>query len=117
MDGNQSFFKDDIIRSGVAESAVQSLITELHETAKSKHKNDLTSDIRIVLHIFVDSDRLLGHLVSAGSLSARKQLEEFMKALTASTPSLSVTDCGPGRQGVDAKLKGENLDIIAMVPN
>ena len=117
LDGNQSFFKDEIIRSGAAESAVQPLISEVHEIAKSRHKNDLASDIRIVLHVFLDFDRLLGDLVSAGSLTARKQLEEFTKALTASTPSLFVTDCGPGRQGVDAKLKGDNTDIVAKVPH
>ena len=110
MDGNQIYFKDEIVRSGAAESAVHSLINEVLETAKSRHKNDLASDVRIVVHVFVDLDRLLGDLVSAGSLPDRQQLDEFTKALTASTPSLAVTDCGSGRQGVDAKLKGEGIE-------
>ena len=106
LDGNQSYFKDDLIRSAAAESGVQSLITEVHDTAKSRHKNDLSADIRVVIHMFLDFDRLLEDFISAGSLSARQELEDFTRALTVSSPCLVVTDCGPGRQGVDAKMKG-----------
>jgi hypothetical protein len=109
LDGNQSFFKPDIVRGGEssAQSAVHSLIAEIREAAESKHKSDLASDIQVVVHLFIDFGRLIRDLVSAGSLSDGQQLQDFTAALTASSGLLSVTDCGSGREGIDGKMKGQ----------
>ena len=109
LDGNRRFFKDEIIRDGAVSAGIafESLAAEVQEAARSKHKNDLAADIRVLVHVFVDSNRLAQDLVSAGSLSDSQQLEDFTKALTASAPSLSVVDCGTGRKPVDDKVQGE----------
>ena len=105
LDGNQRFFKSEFVKDGAA-SALESLIAEAQETARSRHKNDLSSEIRVVTHVFADLDRLAQDLVSAGSLSDSRQLQDFTKALT-TMPLLNVVDCGPGRKPVDEKLQGE----------
>ena len=78
---------------------MQSLLAEVLDAAKARHKNDLASDIHVMTHIFLDLDRLAGDF-----MSTRQQLKTFTQALTASCPSLTLTDCG--RQDVDAKMKG-----------
>lgn len=109
VDGNQTFFKTEAIQAAPAdaEAAVQSLVAEALETAKMKHKNDLTTDVRVLTHIFVDLKRLADDFVAAGLLSSPHKLYEFTHAVTASQSFLSLVDCGPGREAVDAKMKGE----------
>lgn len=97
-----------------ADSVIQSLPMEILEAAKSKHKNDLSADIHVLIFIFVDLERLATDLISAGSLSHRKNLDDFTRQLTAS-PLFSLVDCGQGKLSVDAKMKGKWVTFTSIL--
>ena len=109
IDGNQSCFNDTSIRAGIngANAAAETLLDEIRAIARSQHKDGLADKFAVVVQIFVDTDRLGDDLVAAGSLSDRAQLHAFFKALSASHAMVSVVDCGPGREAVDAKIQGQ----------
>lgn len=110
VDGNQTFFKAETVESSAAgaDAAVQSLKAEALEAAEAKHKNDLTADIRILIHIFIDLKRLANELTATGLISSQQKLFDFTQAVTASQPLLSLVDCGPTRGSVGAKITGDS---------
>ncbi|KAI1629056.1 hypothetical protein EDD37DRAFT_644827 [Exophiala viscosa] len=107
IDGNQSFFKSSFIRAGTvgAREAAAAFITEVKELAKAQHKNDLPEDILLVVHIFSDIGRLAQDLSTAGNLPNPDQLWTFIQDICKLEPCFTVSDCGSGREAVDAKLK------------
>ena len=81
-------------------------MSEIRTIVRQQHKNDLAEEISILMNIFVDFDRLSQDLIAAGSISTRKQLDMFFKALIAEHPLLSVVDCGSNQGAVPAKMQG-----------
>ncbi|KIX02951.1 uncharacterized protein Z518_06501 [Rhinocladiella mackenziei CBS 650.93] len=107
IDGNQHFFKHDLIRAGTsgARDAVRALIEEAKEFAAQQHKNDLPDNISVVVHIFSDIGRLARDLSDANLLPELDQLWTFIQDICKTEPCLTVSDCGAGHEAVDAKLK------------
>jgi len=118
IDGNRYCFKDDIIRAGAsgARDAAHRLMAEAREHAESQHMNDLPESISTVIHIFLDVGRLADDLVAAGMLSGKDQLLDFLHSFSQAGPLIAVTDCGPGREAVDAKLKGRCSMVETVQP-
>ena len=113
IDGNQSFFKSNFIRAGTigAREAAAAFITEVKEFAKAQHKNDLPENISLVVHIFSDIGRLAQDLSAAGILPDPDQLWTFIQDICKLEPCFTVSDCGSGREAVDAKLKCRALSV------
>jgi hypothetical protein len=113
VDGNQTFFKPDVIRQGavVAQRVAHSLAAEVLQAAGSKHKNDLASDVQVLISFFVDLDRLATDLASSSFVIERNQLFDFVRVLNA-IPLFSVVDCAGGKAAVDTKLKGMDIAYL-----
>jgi hypothetical protein len=110
VDGNQTFCKPELILEGAVgvRRVAQLLSAEVLHAAKSKHKNDLPSDIQVHVSFFLDLDRLSIDLAAACCVTEPKQLSEFIRLLNA-IPLFSVVDCAGGKAAVDGKIKGKDL--------
>ncbi|KAJ9612888.1 hypothetical protein H2200_002829 [Cladophialophora chaetospira] len=107
IDGNQTFFRPKLIRSGAhgAKEAVEKLITEAKASAREQHKNDLPEHLSVIVHIFIDVGKLADDLSTSNLLPEPDQLWTFIQEASKNELGVTITDCGAGHQAVDAKMK------------
>ena len=109
VDGNQTFFKPNLIQSRSAKEAIGQLIAEAKLSAQSQHKNDLPEHLSVILHIFMDVGKLADDLSTAGLLPEPDQLWTFIQDASKHELGVTITDCGSGHQAVDLKMKRKSL--------
>ncbi|ETI20628.1 hypothetical protein G647_06970 [Cladophialophora carrionii CBS 160.54] len=107
VDGNQTFFKPDVIRAGArgVRGAIETLVAEAKAFARAQHKNDLSDNLSAIVHIFVDVGSLADDLSTANLLPEPDQLWAFIQDASKLEPGITITDCGSGHDAVDAKMK------------
>jgi hypothetical protein len=110
IDGNQTFFKSNLIHSGVKQ-AVDTLIAEAKAFALAQHKNDLPEHLSVIVHIFIDVGKLADDLSTTGVLPEPDQLWTFIQDASKLEPGVTISDCGAGHNAVDAKIKCEYSSI------
>ncbi|RMZ77638.1 hypothetical protein DV738_g4292, partial [Chaetothyriales sp. CBS 135597] len=96
VDGNQTWFRDSVIHSASskADEVANHLVAEAREVARRQHSNDLSDDFSVLVHIFVDTEKLCQDLIAAGSISSAQQLKEFLNDLMSAQSLITVINCG-----------------------
>ena len=80
-------------------------MAEVRKFAKTQHKDDLPENISVVVHIFSDIGQLAQDLSAANLVPDPDQIWTFIQDICKLQPGFTVSDCGSGRQAVDAKMK------------
>ena len=109
IDGNQIFFKPDLIRAGASgtKEAVETLVREVKLNAQEQHKNDLPEDLSVIVHIFINVGKLADNLSTCNLLPNPDQLWTFIQDASKFEPGLTISDCGSDHRVVDAKMKSK----------
>jgi hypothetical protein len=85
--------------------AIQSLTSEAKTSAQEQRKNDLPStNLSVIVHIFIDVGRLADDLASAGLLPEPDKLWTFIQGVCAEA-GVTISDVGSDQRAVAAKMK------------
>lgn len=86
--------------SSAANQLYQEVIKDLSEV------NGINPDCDVLVNIYANKYGLAKALAAAGHISHPQQLEQFFQSFTQSRSLFQFIDCGPGKERVDAKLRG-----------
>jgi hypothetical protein len=112
VDGDGYIFHDQYLKnpeSGGGDAAHR-LLSEVRDCINAAQLHSLPPDSEIVVNIYANKRGLTGALLDAGTIPNSTDLENFLCKFTQSQAYFQFVDCGPGKERVDAKVRGaENL--------
>lgn len=105
---NRSFYQNG--DSGGGAQAAHALFTDVQNHLRSI-KHDFSGDIEVMAVIFFNKQVPTRVLLDADVLQRPVQFDEFIWSFTSSRSLFQAIDCGPGKERVDAKIRGESMLI------
>lgn len=111
VDGDGYLFRDNYLKdveSGGGDAA-HGLLSEINATITTAKLQSLSPDSQVVVNVYANKQGLTGALLEAGVISRPNDLEEFFCKFTQSQTHFQFIDCGPGKERVDAKLRGADI--------
>lgn len=108
IDGDGYLFQDCYLKdpeSGGGDAAHR-LLSEVKDRVKAAQVQSLSFDYQVVVNVYANKRGLTGALLDAGIITRPNDLEEFFCKFTQSQTHFQFVDCGPGKERVDAKLRG-----------
>jgi len=106
VDGDGYIFKNAFLASGDGARAAAELYTQVLNYVKENNIVDSPS-IEVVVNVYAHKDGLARALYDADMLRTPSNLDEFFVSFTQSQSLFHFIDCGPGKERVDAKLRGK----------
>ncbi len=111
IDGDRYIFQENHLRdieTGGAKAAHR-LLAEVKDSVQAAQLHHLSSDYQVVVNVYANKRGLTGALLEAGIISRPSDLEEFFCKFTQSQAHFQFVDCGPGKERVDAKIRGADI--------
>lgn len=108
VDGDGYIFHDQYLKnpeSGGGDAAHR-LLSQVTECINAAQSHTLPPDSEILVYIYANKRGLTGALLEAGIISNPTELENFLCKFTQSQAHFQFVDCGPGKERVDAKVRG-----------
>ncbi len=93
--------------------AAHKLLSEIKNATKAAQLPSWPPDFQVVVNIYANKRGLTGALLEAEIISHPNDLEEFFCKFTQSQTHFQLIDCGPGKERVDAKLRGAESSHLA----
>ena len=108
IDGDGYHFNRSLYLSGDSggAQAAHALYTEAQHHIRSM-TNDPSGEIETVAMVFFNKSVPSRALIEADIIHRPAQFDEFMWSFTSSHSLFQAIDCGPGKERVDAKLRGK----------
>jgi hypothetical protein len=106
IDGDGYYFRKaffDALANGGAKAANE-LYNQIIQNVKESE--DLKADCDVLVNVYANKHGLARALVGANYLSHPQQLDQFFCSFTQGRSLFQFIDCGPGKERVDAKLRG-----------
>lgn len=115
IDGDGYLFQDNYLKNvefGGGDAA-HKLLSEIKDKTGVDQLQSLPPDTQVVVNIYANKRGLTGALLEAEVISHPNDMEEFFCKFTQSETHFQLIDCGPGKERVDAKLRGADSSNFA----
>lgn len=108
IDGDGYIFQESYLKDAESggRDAAHRLLSEVKDCVKAAGVQSLSSDHHVMVNVYANKRGLTGALLDAGTISHPNDLEEFFCKFTQSQSHFHFLDCGPGKERVDAKIRG-----------
>ena len=108
IDGDGYLFRDNYLKDGESGGgdAAHRLLSDIKDCIKAARLPSLPTDFQVVVNLYANKRGLTSALLEAEVISRPNDLEEFFCKFTQSQTHFQFIDCGPGKERVDAKLRG-----------
>lgn len=109
IDGDGYHFNRRFYMNGSGDQAASSLLRDVQSYLQEQHG---IHDMELVVNIFFNKSVPARLLQDSDIIQRPGQFDEFLWSFTSSNGLFQYTDCGPGKERADAKLRGQSFTGI-----
>lgn len=111
IDGDGYQFQDSHFKDGGSGggAAAHRLLSEVQNCVRATQSQNFSAEYQVMVNVYANKRGLVGALVTDGVISHPNDLDDFFCRFTQSQTHFQFIDCGAGKERVDAKLRGSDM--------